>query len=226
VVSGRIVRLDGDEHDFVQLLLPWIDSGCLDSAESARVNAHLIHCPRCRTDVAWRRGVRKASPGPRPPAGIVHSQAAVEPAWPTLRGPTGSRGRAEPRRAMVTPATTRISRAGACWWRWVLALQSAVIAGLVVLVVGLLPRDGPQRAPGGGVQPGAASVAVVFKPDANEQQIREALRDSDARVVDGPTSTGAYLVGVAPASQVAAIEQLRRNGSVLRVESLDAGPPR
>jgi hypothetical protein len=125
---------------------------------------------------------------------------------------------------VVTPATTRISRAG--WWRWVLALQSAVIAGLVVLVVGLFPREGPQRAPGSGVQPGAASVAVVFKPDASEQQIRQALRDSDARVVDGPTTTGAYLVGVAPASQATAIKHLRQNSSVLRVESLDAGPPR
>ena len=36
-MNGQILRLGGDEHDIVQLLLPWYDSGHLDSVEVARV---------------------------------------------------------------------------------------------------------------------------------------------------------------------------------------------
>jgi len=54
-VNGQILRLGGDEHDIVQLLLPWYGNGSLDDAETARVEAHLGRCPRCQADIAWQR---------------------------------------------------------------------------------------------------------------------------------------------------------------------------
>ena len=57
-MNGRILRLGGDEHDIVQLLLPWHDSGRLDAADTARVLAHLGGCARCQADLAWQRRLR------------------------------------------------------------------------------------------------------------------------------------------------------------------------
>jgi hypothetical protein len=56
--------------------------------------------------------------------------------------------------------------------------------------------------------------------------MREALRDSNARLVHGPTSTDAYVLAV-PAEHVDdAVARLRARRVVLLVESLDgAGPP-
>jgi hypothetical protein len=56
--------------------------------------------------------------------------------------------------------------------------------------------------------------------------MRDALRDSNARIVHGPTRTDAYLLTV-PAERVGdAVVRLRAQPAVLLVESLDgAGPP-
>ena len=107
-----------------------------------------------------------------------------------------------------------------------MALQSTVIVGLAALVIVMVPRDDAYRALGSPSRAGEASIVVVFRPEASELQIRQALHDSDVRLVDGPTVTGAYLLSAAPAKHAAAIEQLRRQTAVLRVESLAAGPSR
>ena len=218
-MNGQILRLGGNEHDIVQLLLPWYDSGRLDAAEAARVTAHLAGCARCQADIGWQRRLRGALPD-TVPADEPASSAEVDRGWANLRdqldpGVAASRARA-PRPARRAPM----------WWRWMLALQSTVIVGLAALVVVMLPRDDAYRTLGNPGRASDASIVVVFRPDASELQIRQALRDSDARLVDGPTVTGAYLLVVAPAQHTSAIERLRRQTAVLRVESLAAGPAR
>ena len=210
-MSGKILRLGGDEHGFVQLLLPWFDGGRLDADESARVAAHLIGCPRCQADLAWHRKLREALP-PAPATGDA------DHGWAALRG------RLDP---VVARKPLRPPRRGAApWWRWVLALQSTVIVGLAALVVMMVPRDDRYRALGSPGHANEASIVVVFRPEASELQIRQALRDSDARFVDGPTVTGAYLLAAEPARHASAVEHLRQQAAVLRVESLAAGAAR
>jgi hypothetical protein len=66
---------------------------------------------------------------------------------------------------------------------------------------------------------------VRFRPDATEQELRDALRDSNARLVHGPTSTDAYVLAV-PAEHVNdAVARLRARRVVLLVESLDGASP-
>jgi anti-sigma factor RsiW len=220
-VNGRILRLGGDEHDIVQLLLPWHDSGQLDAADAARVAAHLGSCARCQADVAWLRRLRGevAKAGA---AGRVDPGAAdVDLGWAALRQRMGADASAVPAALSSSRALRRAALGG---WRWLLAAQSAVIAGLAaLLVIVVLPRDATYRGLGSVTRASDASIVVVFRPDANEAQIRQALRDSDARLVDGPTVTGAYLLAVAPAQHTSAIDRLRRETAVLRVESLTAG---
>ncbi|MEP7294748.1 MAG: zf-HC2 domain-containing protein [Burkholderiales bacterium] len=210
-MSGKILRLGGNEHGFVQLLLPWFDGGRLDADESARVAAHLVGCPRCQADLAWQRKLREGLP----PAAATGD---VDRGWAALRGRLDTAPARKPERPPRRTAPP--------WWRWVLALQSTVIVGLAALVVMMVPRDDRYRALGGPGRASDASIVVVFRPEASELQIRQALRDSDARLVDGPTVTGAYLLAAEPARHAAAIERLRQQVAVLRVESLAAGTTR
>jgi hypothetical protein len=78
---------------------------------------------------------------------------------------------------------------------------------------------------------GTASVAgvpgeqlvVVFDPGLSEARMRTLLRASGARIVDGPSEAGAYVL-VLPADRLAAVqESLRRAPGVLLVERLQ--PP-
>ena len=65
-----------------------------------------------------------------------------------------------------------------------------------------------------------------FRPEASERELRQALQDSDARLVDGPTVTGAYLLHVPAAQQAEALRHLRAHAAVVLAESLETGSPR
>jgi hypothetical protein len=62
---------------------------------------------------------------------------------------------------------------------------------------------------------------VRFRPEATEQEMRRVLRDSEARLVYGPTATDAYLLAVPAGLETAAVQRLRKESAVLLVESLD-----
>jgi hypothetical protein len=224
-VNGRILRLGGDEHDLVQLLLPWHDGGSPDAAEVARVAAHLGTCARCQADLAWQRRLREVAAQPPSPVEALEVSADADRGWAALRGRIDADA-ASARGRLAGPLPARAASPGWGGWRWVVALQSAIIVGLAALLVAPLPRDNAYRALGSASRASDASIVVVFRPDASELQIRQALRDSDARLVDGPTVTGAYLLSTAPGRHAAAIERLRGQRAVLRVESLEARPAR
>ena len=221
-MNGQILRLGGDEHDIVQLLLPWYDSGHLDPVEVARVQAHLGTCARCQADIAWQRRVGELA---RAEPEASHDAPDVDRGWAALRAQVLTQQASQP--SPSARSTQPVRRWPSFGWRWLVGLQSTVIVGLAALVIVLLvPRVDNYRALGQPSQAGAASIVVVFRPEASEVQIRQALRDSDARLVDGPTVTGAYLLSVAPERHAQALGRLRAAGSVLRVDSLAAEPVR
>jgi hypothetical protein len=73
------------------------------------------------------------------------------------------------------------------------------------------------------VLPGNA--LVVFRPDATQAQILAALRASDARLADGPTTAGAYVLHVPIAGRDQALLQLRGHPAVAMAEPISAPAP-
>ena len=69
------------------------------------------------------------------------------------------------------------------------------------------------------------NVLVIFQPDVSERDMRTALLQTDARLVDGPNTSGAYVLRVAPASRGDALRQLRGLPQILLAEPVDAGSP-
>lgn len=206
-MKARILPLDSAEHRSAQDLLPWFVNGTLGAVEASSVARHLAGCERCQKDAAEQAQLR---------ASVAAMEAAgdVERGWAVLRSRIEALPPAPARRPeRVTPGR---------WRRWLplaLAVQTALIVTLVLVLVAGPAREERYRALG--AQPAAsdANAVAVFRGDATSQQMRDALQAAGARIVGGPTVTDAYLLHVAhPTPQV--LSRLRAQPGVLRVEAL------
>ncbi|TMH00746.1 MAG: hypothetical protein E6H79_16465 [Betaproteobacteria bacterium] len=200
----NVVPLDTDEHRAIQALLPWYLTRRLDSEDLARVEAHLAGCPGCREELELEQRLQAAQP--------------LSPEGDAERGLVRMR---ELIRA-TTPRERPVRAPALRWMLWGLGAQFAVIAALATLLVLPHTGDDPYRTLGAPAAAVAANAVVMFKPDATEQQIRAALRNSGARLVDGPTVSNAYLLSVPSVGHATAIARLRAQPGVSLAESLDA----
>jgi anti-sigma factor RsiW len=237
-MTGRIIRLRGDRHQEVQSLLPWYLTDRLEASERAEVEAHLAECPECQAELRTERrlGAEVAA------ASVVASSGDAEHGWAQMRR------RIEPK-APGRPSPGRVSlagwrgwrgwtgagggeailqwRASPAWLRWAAAGQFGL---LLLLAAYLLPstRHDLARYRALGAAPAVASgnVVVIFRPDTSERALRETLKANDARIVDGPTATDAYLLHVPAAERGAALDRLRRQARIELAEPVDSGVAR
>lgn len=219
-MSGRVVRLGTDVHQQVQALLPWYVGASLDAQEHARVEAHIAECPRCQAELAWEWQIQADAAKAAGPPGDVDQGFA------RLRERMAGAAAAPPRRRDAFVVRLKAHwRASPAWTRWALVGQFAgvaVLCGLLLLSFSPAPQfralGASTASPGG---PASANLIVRFRPETSEQEMRRVLRDSQARLVDGPTTTDAWLLAVPAGLEASAVQQLRGQGSVLLVESLD-----
>jgi predicted anti-sigma-YlaC factor YlaD len=181
----------GEDHRQTQALLPWHLTGRLDPAEAARVKAHLDICGACRADLAAERRLREAVLSAPPPEDAIDLP---------------------PRRRVPIVA-------------WALGGMGAIAASLAVAVVTLQPARAPARHEiyrtlGAAPATGTGEVVVVFDPTCSAEQMRHVLARAGARIVDGPTTTGAYVLRIAHGGRQAAIAALRSSPGVRLAESL------
>ncbi len=222
-MSARVVQLDADVHQKVLALLPWYVCAppsvgdVEDMEERVRVEAHLAECPRCQAELAWERKLQAAHAHVDRPSDADHGFALLRQ---RIAGAAALR-----RRGGLAARLLRGWRAGPLWMRWALLGQFAAVAALSVLtLVSLAPAEHfralgrPAAAP---ATDGRRNLIVRFRPAATEEEIRHVLRDSDARLVDGPTTTDAYLLTVPAGDEKAAVARLRERGVVVWVEALD-----
>ncbi|MFC5500083.1 zf-HC2 domain-containing protein [Caenimonas terrae] len=209
---ARIIPLDNDEHHRVQALLAWYVNGTLGPAEGQRVQTHLAQCPRCQADARWHERLRRCVPTSGPA-----SAADVDRGWAALRAQLGPAGAPMKRRA--APAIAWLK---ARWVPLALGFQGALVVVLVLALVwpGVPRPDAEFRALGASPSAPAANALIVFRPGATEAEIRRALRAGGARLVGGPTVTDAYLLQL-PALSAGAMQRMRADSAVLRVESLE-----
>jgi hypothetical protein len=209
-----VVRLDAERHRAVQALLPWHAAQTLDAADRERVEAHLAECPRCQADLAFERRLQAAH------AAFDDAPARdVEQDWARLASrldePAPSRGLS----AVVTRWRERWRSLGA-GLRGVLLAQCALIAALGVALGLSLPFGGGYRALGAAPADAHGNLLVMFRAEASEAQLRAALRAAGARIVDGPTAAGAWVLAVPAARRSAALEALRAQPVVRLAEPL------
>lgn len=193
-MSGVVVELEASEHQKVEKLLPWLLIDGLDEVELDLVRAHLRQCPLCQADLAWQREILQAGAPPR------LAETDVERAFGALDwSPPGA---AAPRLRLWGWPKRRAPGLAA-----VLALQTAAM-GLFLLALG----HGPGEALEG-------NVRVSFRASTTEPELRRILLGSGARIVDGPSAGGAYVLQV-PAVE-ACLVAMRQEAAVIEAEALE-----
>jgi hypothetical protein len=196
-------------HQAVQQMLPWLLAGTLEPAELAIAEPHLRECAACRTDLAWQRKLRAAAPAAD---GAFDADRAFAQLLPRL-GPQAPR-------IGVLERWRRAAAANGAWLRWTAAAELAAI-GVLALMLARPAAD--YRAMGAPAAPDGNAV-VVFKPDTSERDMRRILKAADARVVDGPTVTDAYVLALPAAHADATLARLRAEPAVTLAQPL-GGPP-
>ena len=219
-MSGQILHLEPDPHVAVQRLLPWYLTGRLGTTEHDAVETHLAQCPECRAELETERQWQLLQPG-------HGAQVDVEDGWARMRARLGGDIAPRPapasrRRAWLPPLWPRVPARA---WAAPALLSVALVAAIgVTLRPTPMPMAGDYHALSAPAESGATAV-VRFRPDATEAQIRQGLKDSGARLVDGPTVSDAYVVRLPREHYAAALAKLRKEPGVALVEALESASP-
>ena len=210
-MSGRVVPMERDAHAQVLALLPWYARAQLAADEMGRVREHLLSCPQCQAELQQEHELQTLQHGLGSPLGGSPVEAGL------------ARMRARLDAETAAPRTARQRRLP---WLMV-GLQGLAIAGLLGVLV--WPQAGPvplyrtlSERGGGGSASASADALIMFRPDAREQQIREALQASGATLAGGPTESRAWLLHLPPQDRPQALARLRGQPIVTLVESLRA----
>lgn len=216
----QILPFPTDRHAEVHLLLPWYVTGQLDAVETAFVAEHLAECGACRADLVQERHLADAVARDTGETGDswaamaarLDATSSVSVATAAQRRRTRDPLRAA-RRAVMRPRTLR----------WVVAAQFvAVLAlGAQTLTQRSDGRPGAYHVLGDAGATHSGNVLAMFRPETSEAAFRRALQASGARLVDGPTASGAYVLAV-PGG--AALARLRRDADVTMAEPIEQAP--
>jgi anti-sigma factor RsiW len=199
---GDLLQLR-DTHDHAQMLLPWHANGTLEPGEKALLDTHLAECEECRRDLASERLMRELYE-----AMPVANQPARAPS-PALR--------LQSRRHTAWRSVTR--RLSTTWGK--VAMATAAAVALVVAVAPERP-DGEYQLLGSEPAAQDGNAIVLFAPETPARDLRAALEQAGARLVDGPTASGAYIVQVPGGGRANALEGLRASPHVILAEPVDA----
>ena len=200
---GNLVHLRGDPHEETQKLLPWYVTGQLDAADRLIADAHLAECEECRADLAGERRLRDA---------VGDLPADAGNGWDRLAASLNDRPAPSP----LLKRPVRVA--------WFVAAQAAVVLLVVTVLVQRQPEPAPYHALGEAPAPRIGNMLVMFGPSTSEPALRKAIEASHARLVDGPTATGAYVLSVAPDQRASALAILRAQPGVTLAEPIDAAP--
>ena len=205
------IRPDDDAHAQAEELLPWYSTGQLDETDRALVEKHLASCVACQRELRFEHRMVDE---------LQSLDPQVESGWSRLRGRIAQDDRGTSRMPALSGAW-RILRQPAVATLAAAQLAFVVIAGGVFLT---LSRPDYQTL-GSSVQPAAGNVIVIFRADATQKDILDALHASGASLVGGPTTADAYLLRVSPERRAAALASLQADDDVQMAQPIDEARP-
>jgi hypothetical protein len=215
-LMAEIVTLRGSPHERIQKLLPWYAKATLSDTEKAEVDFHLAQCAECREELMAERALAGA---------IAGLPLESERGWSAVAQRLDERPQLPPQPVPVALLSRRVP-AG---WAVGSALAAASFAAVLVTALpSRLPSDHTRAdhaylALGSPAANNAGNAVVMFAPETSERQLRALLAGADARVVDGPTAAGGYVLHVPAADRDARLQYLRRSARVVLAEPIDAG---
>ena len=207
----RIEQASG-AHDPAEELLPWYATGQLDAAERAQVESHLYSCAACREQLTVERRFISEfqTTSPQLESGWARLKARIDPPRPTPGA----------RKPIFADLWAILSRPA------VATLATAQLALVAVGGSALYSLTRPDyHVLGSAPAPAAGNAIVMFRGEANEADVQDALKRAGASVVGGPTSAGAYLIHIEPARRQEALARLQANEDVQLAQPIDGTGP-
>jgi anti-sigma factor RsiW len=229
-MTGRIIPIHGDPHERIIALLPWFVSGRLDPAERAEVEAHLTSCPGCRAEERMERRLE---------AEVSALPLDVEHGWARMRArlaePTPARRiGVGPRLAAAARRGDQSLRRSRAWLIGSVTLQAALMLMMLAVIWPAARPASPVASAYHALSAGptspangsaAGNVLLMFRPETPERALRAALAAGQARLVDGPTAAGAYVVQVPAERRAVILAALRGRAEVTLAQPIDPGKP-
>lgn len=206
----NVVPIRRDTHEEVVRLLPWFVTGSLDDDERAAVESHLAGCAECRSELVLEQ---------RLAAEIVAMPSEAEPGWEAM----ARRLDAPAKRKAKARKPTSAVRTVIPWLGWAIAAQILLVIGVRALTPAPAPNVPVYHALAVPAARPPVDIAVIFRPGTTEAEVRSILEASHARVSDGPTAAGAWMLSTPNGSREAALASLRARPQVLIAQPVD-GP--
>jgi len=202
-----ILSFRGDPHRTTEMLLPWYVAAQLDADDQALVEAHLHDCAQCRTALEREKRLKAAIAGLPIGAdlGWEKSQRHLAPAQRVER-------LSRPRRTFTWPVLAAAA-----------AMPAVLLCG-AVLLFRPATQQADYRTLGAPAARGSGNILVIFRPDTPERELRFTIERAGARLVDGPTAAGAYVLDVAWARRDAALADLRTRRSIMLAQPIEPAP--
>lgn len=210
-MTGRVLPFDASAHAAVDALLPWYVNKTLRGEDLALVEQHVPGCTQCQREIAWLRDVFAAC-----------AAIPLVPDEPrNVAAPTADIGRRDSPRNWPERVTDGW-RAAQPWTRWLLAAQLGAIVVLATLLAQDVHNDASYRTLGVS-NPSAVArdgIAIMFDPAVTQAEMQRIVHSVGASVVDGPTSTNAFVLEVPPGQAARAVQILRSERAVTLAERL------
>lgn len=226
-------------HSEAEELLPWFAAGTLEARETSAVEAHVVDCERCATelhelghllDAVAEQGAEEPAYNPEILTAAlkqIDAMVARDEQEITVREAPGRSGL----RALLQNLVEKLQ------WSLTPPMARIAIGAQFVLALGL----GLVLAFGAGENDERGAYGVVgmenqgdytlgFAPGVTELQIRTLLLESNATIIAGPSSLGFYVIDIDNSSdETAAIAKIRASGLSAFLEpvprsSLEGGP--
>jgi len=219
--TNQVHQSDESDHSQVQDLLPWYANNTLQADEQQLVRAHLQTCTACQDDLQWQQKLKAGEPAASTVPNVDRALARLLPKL-DRQVQAAKVNNTNNFMARLRTLFTADGKAPARWGMAVMASQTAVIVGLVAFMA--LPRqdDSSYRVLGSGER-SSGNIVVLFKPETTVKDIQRIMSINDARIIDGPTVTNAYLLNVDDARLEQSIRELRSEAGIELVESLGSG---
>ena len=184
-------------------LLPWYLNGTLREDERRQVDQHLSSCAACRAELdelaqlnvqlheVYAAQSEPSSRLQRAVLGQVALEASTKGAK-SVSGPQRLKGLDEWFRSLFAP-------------RWAPALVVTLLVAQLGLLLWSMTRPTLlDQVTTRGLGAPTVRLRVVFQETASERQIRSLVQGLRGRIVDGPTSDGAYIMEFPAGDQAAA----------------------
>jgi hypothetical protein len=203
---GHILTFSDPDSETLELM-SWLITGRLEPEQEVWVETHLVACADCRRHVAEERELIGA---------VVQLPFKNESGWSAMRNRIDAAGRQGVHR--LAPAHDSFPSRQVGIFR---AAHPALLVAAVPTSMRATAPVAPYHAWSSAQAAAIGDAVIIFRPDTRESDIRGLLRDSDARLVDGPTAANAYVVRIPVTERARALARLRRDAAVALAEPLD-----